>query len=188
MELHTDFFSFNLLSYFWNSKCTKAQSRYPSPWPWHQKQNLILPRTPSPSLYLFLLLLGDLLLASGRLGFGRLDLGTGDLWSGQCLRRLLGLLGVGTERGSAARDVDVLSVVGNMLQGELGAVTCAQAHGARTQCVSCLTHFCKGKRRKTKGFYSVWRRKQVGVWVVCGKEWTSNWNVLGIYNWDHYTN
>lgn len=113
---------------------------------WRPKQNFILPST--PFLSLFLLLLGNLLLASRRLGFGQLDLGAGDLWSRQCLRRLLGLLGVGTECSSAAWDVDVLSVIRNMLQCELRAVACAQAHGARTQCVSRLTHFCRGKRRK----------------------------------------
>lgn len=167
LELHTDSHSFlshisetasaQKLTHMWGNK-----RRYPSltlelntslpllSLTWHQKQELLL-TTVALSLFLFLLLLGDLLLASRCLGFGRLDLGAGDLWSRKCLRRLLGLLGllgVGTERGSAARDVDVLPVVRNMLQGELGTVACAQAHGSRTQCVSGLTHFCTGKRRK----------------------------------------
>lgn len=62
------------------------------------------------------------------------------------------MLGVGTKCSSATRDVDVLSVVRNMLQGKLGTVARAQAHGTRSQCVSSLTHFCR-KEKEKKSIY-----------------------------------
>lgn len=95
---------------------------------------------------LLLLLLGGLLLGSRGLGcLGGLGLG-GSLWWGQCLLGgLLGsgllLLGVGGEGGRATRNVDILAVVGHVLQGELRAVAGAQTHRAGSQSGCRLTHF-----------------------------------------------
>lgn len=63
---------------------------------------------------------------------------------------LLLLLRVGGEGGRAARDVDVLAVVGHMLQGELGAVAGAEAHGAGSESGRSLTHFW-GEQRQSGG-------------------------------------
>lgn len=97
-------------------------------------------------LRLLLLLLGRLLLGGrGLSGLGRLHLCCGLGWRQCLLSGLLGggllLLRVGGERSSAARDVDVLAVVGHMLQSELGTVASAKAHGAGPQCGCSLTHF-----------------------------------------------
>lgn len=86
---------------------------------------------------LLLILLGGLLLGRGGLGgLGGLGLGRGLGRRQSLLGGLLGcgllLLGIGSEGGRAAGDVDVLAVVRHMLQGELGAVAGAQAHGARS--------------------------------------------------------
>lgn len=69
----------------------------------------------SPSSSLLLLLLPGLLLVASR--------GAGVL--GITLASSVG------EGGGAARDVDVLPVIGDVLQGELGAIAGAQPHGAR---------------------------------------------------------
>lgn len=104
---------------------------------------------------LLLLLLGGLLLGGrGLSGFGGLGLGRG-LGRGQrLLGGLLGcgllLLGVGGEGGRAARDVDVLAIVGHMLQGELGAVAGAQTHSAGPQGGRSLAHFW-GEERQSGG-------------------------------------
>lgn len=68
----------------------------------------------SPSSSLLLLLLPGFLLVASR-GAGTLGIALAS--------------GVG-EGGGAARDVDVLPVIGDVLQGELGAVAGAQPHGA----------------------------------------------------------
>lgn len=106
---------------------------------------------------LLLLLLGGLLLGGRGLGrLGGLGLG-GGLGRGQgLLGGLLGgglllLLGVGGEGGRAAGNVDVLAVVGHVLQGELGAVAGAQAHRAGSQGGRGLTHFW-------------WKGRQSGGW------------------------
>lgn len=69
----------------------------------------------SPDSPLLLLLLPGFLLVASR--------GTGALG--------VALAGGVGEGGGAARDVDVLPVIGDVLQGELGAVAGAQPHGAR---------------------------------------------------------
>lgn len=104
---------------------------------------------------LLLLLLSGLLLGGRGLGsLGGLRLGRG-LGRGQCLLGgLLGcgllLLGVGGEGSGAARDVDVLAVIGHVLQSELGTVTGAQAHSARSQGGRSLAHFW-GEERQSGG-------------------------------------
>lgn len=105
----------------------------------------VIPPPPSSIPPLLLLLLGGLLLGGGGLGsLGGLWLG-GGLGRGQrLLGGLLGgslLLGVGGQGGRAAGDVDVLAVVGHVLQGELWAVAGAQTHGAGSQRGRRLTHF-----------------------------------------------
>src|SRR4029434_2370235 len=60
------------------------------------------------------------------------------------------LLGVGAERGGAAGDVDILAVVGHVLQGELRAVAGAPAHCARGQSVGGFTHLCERDRKREK--------------------------------------
>lgn len=104
---------------------------------------------------LLLLLLGGLLLGSRGLGgLGGLGLGRGLGWGQRLLGGLLGrgllLLGVGGEGGRAARDVDVLAIVGHMLQGELGAVAGAQAHGTGSEGGRSLAHFW-GEERQSGG-------------------------------------
>lgn len=91
---------------------------------------------------LLLLLLGGFLLAGRRLGsLGWLGLGGGgDLrWR----QGLLGLLLVGGQSGGAAGDVDVLTVIGDVLQGKLRAVAGAQTHGAWSQSVGRLADLCR---------------------------------------------
>lgn len=53
------------------------------------------------------------------------------------------------QSGVAARDVDILAVVGHMLQGELGPVPGTQAHGAGTpsQGGAPISGFCRDKGR-----------------------------------------
>lgn len=100
-----------------------------------------LPKLIYPLSTLLLLLLGGFLLAGGCLrSFGRLGLGGG----GGLRRRqgLLGLLLVGGQGGGAAGDVDVLPVIGDVLQGELRAVAGAQSHGAGSQSVGRLADLC----------------------------------------------
>lgn len=60
------------------------------------------------------------------------------------------LLGVGGEGGRAARNVDILAIVGHVLQGELGAVAGAQAHCAGSQSGGSLAHFW-GEERQSGG-------------------------------------
>lgn len=97
-----------------------------------------------PALLFFLL--GGLLLGGrglgglGGLGLGG-GLGRGQRLLGGLLGRGLLLLGVGGEGGCAAGDVDVLAVVGHVLQGELGAVAGAQTHRAGSQGGCSLAHF-----------------------------------------------
>lgn len=104
---------------------------------------------------LLLLLLGGLLLGGrGLSGLWGLGLGR-DLWRrqrllGGLLGRGLLLLGVGGEGGRAAGDVDVLAIVGHVLQGELGAVAGAQAHSAGSQGGCRLAHFW-GEERQSGG-------------------------------------
>lgn len=103
---------------------------------------------PPPPLHqhLLLLLLGGLLLGGGGLGgLRRLSLRRGLRRRQRLLRGLLGrsllLLRVGGEGGRAPGDVHVLAVVGDVLQGELGAVAGAQAHGAGPEGGRRLTYF-----------------------------------------------
>lgn len=51
------------------------------------------------------------------------------------------------QSGVAARDVDILAVVGHMLQGELGPVAGTQAHGAGapSQGGAPISGFCRDK-------------------------------------------
>lgn len=81
--------------------------------------------------FLLLLLLARLLLVATR-GFG------------------VAFAGSITQCGGAARDVDVLPVVGDVLQGELGAVAGAQPHGAcaPTQCCVDISGFCRGRGKE----------------------------------------
>lgn len=106
-------------------------------------------------LTLLLLLLGGLLLGGGGLGsLGGLRLGRGLWWGQSLLGGLLGcgllLLGVGGKGGSAAGDVDVLAIVGHVLQSELGAVAGTQTHGAGSQSGRSLAHFW-GEERQSGG-------------------------------------
>lgn len=113
---------------------------------------------------LLLLLLGGLLLGGRGLGrLGGLGLG-GSLGWGQCLLGgLLGggllLLGVGGEGGRATGNVDILAVVGHVLQGELGTVAGAQTHRAGSQGGCRLTHFW-WKGRQSGGTLRVRREKK----------------------------
>lgn len=113
---------------------------------------------------LLLLLLGGLLLGGRGLGcLWGLLLG-GGLGRGQCL--LGGLLGggllllrVGGEGGRATRNVDILAVVGHVLQGELGTVAGAQTHRAGSQGGRRLTHFWL-KGRQSGGTLRVRRERR----------------------------
>lgn len=52
--------------------------------------------------------------------------------------------------GIAARDVHILAVVGHMLQGELGSVSRAQAHGASapSQSGAAISGFCRDSKSR----------------------------------------
>lgn len=130
---------------------------------------------------LLLLLLGGLLLGGRGLGgLGRLRLSWG-LGRGQCLlggllSRGLLLLGVGGECGRAAGDVDILAIVGHVLQGELGAVAGTQAHGAGSQGGCSLAHFwgeerqsggMKGEEGMEKGMKLVRQQEFEGLVWLC---------------------
>lgn len=93
--------------------------------------------TPPPFNLLLFLLCRFLLAGWGLGGLGRLRFVRRGLRGRQ---GLLGLLRVGGEGGRAAGDVDVLSVVRHVLEGELRAVAGAQTHGARSQSVGRLAH------------------------------------------------
>lgn len=70
-------------------------------------------------------------------------------------------MGVGGEGGRAAGDVDVLAVVGHVLQGELGAVAGAQTHGAWSQVGCGLTHLWWERRPEKEG-----RKEEKGTILV----------------------
>lgn len=111
--------------------------------------------TPRAVPHLLLLLLGGLLLGGRGLGrLGGFGLGRRLRRGQRLLRGLLGhgllLLGVGGEGGRAAWDVDVLAVVGHVLQGELGAVAGAQTHGAGPEGGRGLAYFW-GEERQSLG-------------------------------------
>lgn len=132
---------FNVDNVFFLPYFSRNSYRFPA-------QDGVVPLT---DLALLLLLLGGLLLAGGRLGgLGRLWLWDGGLCWGQGL--LLDLLLVGGQGGSAAGDVDVLPVIGHVLQGELRTVAGGQTHGARGQSVGRLAHLCRPKRVSVRGF------------------------------------
>lgn len=56
--------------------------------------------------------------------------------------------GIG-QRGVAARDVDILAVVGHMLQGKLGSISSTQTHGASapSQGGAPISGFCRDRGR-----------------------------------------